>query len=259
MQPLNQRFVNDLLRKEPEKRVIWAIKKKLITDNPARGIAKFAEEKRVKFLTIEQVQRFREALDNYADQSAANALKLLLLTGSRMSEVLKAEWKEFDLAHGFWTKPSHHTKQRKQESVSLGKDTVRLLESMAPENPSGPLFPGKERKGKITSHRVSLKRPWMQACKAAGLVEKYTVEGKRGPLTRYRPTMRVHDLRHNYASHLVSNGVSLQIVGKKLGHVNTSTTERYAHVAEGPLREAANQIEELFLQPRKPKAGKRRA
>jgi site-specific recombinase XerD len=90
---------------------------------------------------------------------------------------------------------------------------------------------------------VSLKRPWLQACKAAGLAEAYNVQGKRKRmLTRYRPTVRLHDLRHSYASHLVSNGVGLQIVGKLLGHVQVSTTMRYAHLQDEALRTATNQL-----------------
>ena len=61
-------------------------------------------------------------------------------------------------------------------------------------------------------------------------------------LTRYRPTVRLHDLRHSYASHLVSNGVGLQIVGKLLGHVQASTTMRYAHLQDEALRTATSQL-----------------
>jgi integrase len=196
------------------------------------------------WLTVEELQKFREALDKYKDQSAANALRLLLLTGSRASEVLKATWEEFDLQRGVWTKPSHHTKQKKQEHMPLSAPARKLLESIAPRDLTGPLFPGRDGKGQ----RVSLKRPWVQSCKAAGLAEKYTVQGKRGPLTRYRPTLRVHDLRHNFASHLASNGVSLQVVGKLLGHTQASTTMRYAHLQDAPLRNAANQFGRIFLE-----------
>lgn len=98
-------------------------------------------------------------------------------------------------------------------------------------------------------HRVSLKRPWLQACKAAGLVTVEMVKGKRkgkdgAPrmLKRYKPTVRLHDLRHSYASHLVSNGVGLQIVGKLLGHVQASTTMRYAHLQDEALRTATNRL-----------------
>lgn len=223
------------------------VAKKLITENPARGIKKFSEAKRERWLTVEELQRFREALDSYKDQGAANALRLLLLTGSRASEVLRATWEEFDLGRGIWTKPSHHTKQKKQEHVPLSAPTLQLLEAMAPSNPAGPLFIGRDG----MSRRVSLKRPWIQACRAANLAEEYTVTGRRGPLTRYRPTLRVHDLRHNFASHLVSNGVSLQVVGKLLGHTQASTTMRYAHLQDAPLREAANQFGDIFAKTHK--------
>ena len=170
--------------------------------NPAKGIKKFDEAKRERWLTVEELQKFREALDKYKDQSAANVLRLLLLTGSRASEALKARWEEFDLHRGVWTKPSHHTKQKKVEHVPLSAPALKLLEGMAAENSTGPLFPGRERKGengKRTggSARVSLKRPWIAACRAAGLVEEYLIDGKRTgengepvKLNRYRPTVQ---------------------------------------------------------------------
>ena len=221
----------------------FAIKAKLITENPAKGVKKFSEERRENWLSVDQIQRFREALDAYNDQSAANCLRLLLLTGSRAGEALSAEWKEFDLVRGVWTKPTHHTKQKKTEYVPLSAPALELLRNMQPKNASGPLFPGKEDRDKNRRHRVSLKRPWLQACKAAGLVEKSQFKGKRRKVvTRYRPTVRIHDLRHSFASHLVSNGVGLQIVGKLLGHVQASTTQRYAHLQDEALRAATNQL-----------------
>jgi integrase len=247
----------------------YGIEQKLIDSNPAKGIKKFKENKRERWLTVEELQKFREALDKYKNQSAANVVRLLILTGSRASEVLKARWEEFDLQRGLWTKPSHHTKQNKVEHVPLSAPALNLLESMSPENPTGPLFPGTKRTGKNGtrtggSARVALRRPWIAACRAAGLVEEYFISGKRKDkdgnlvrLKRYRPTVRVHDLRHNFASHLASNGVSLQVVGKLLGHTQASTTMRYAHLQDAPLRDAANQFGRIFIE--KPKAGKRRA
>lgn len=226
----------------------FAIENKTIVENPAKGVKKFAEEKRESWLSVEQIQKFREALDAYQDQSAANCLRLLLLTGSRAGETLRAEWKEFDLTRGVWTKPSHHTKQKKTEHVPLSAPAIDLLLGMKPQNATGPLFPGRE-----SGHRVSLKRPWMQACKAAGLVTVEMVRGKRKSkdgtpkmLKRYKPTVRLHDLRHSYASHLVSNGVGLQIVGKLLGHVQASTTMRYAHLQDEALRTATNQLAKII-------------
>jgi integrase len=242
----------------------YGIDKKWTTENPARGIEKFPEEKRERFLTIEEMQKLRESIEGYHDVSARDALLLLMLTGSREGEVLKAEWEEFDLARGVWTKPSHHTKQKKDEHIPLSGPALKLLESMQTPGATGPLFPGRERKEKSCTARVSLRRPWVQACKAAGLVREIAVEGKRRgkdgepvKLTRYRPTLRVHDLRHNFASHLASNGVSLQVVGKLLGHTQASTTMRYAHLQDEALRSATNKFGRIFEQA--PKAGKRRA
>lgn len=233
----------------------YGIAHKWIAENPARGIVKFEEEQRERWLTVEELQRFREALDNYKDQSAANVLRLLLLTGSREGEVLKATWEEFDLPRGIWTKPSHHTKQKRVEHVPLSAPALKLLEGMAPENPTGPLFPGRD-----GDARTTLRRPWVAACRAAGLVEEYLIDGKRTgkdgepvKLKRYRPTVRVHDLRHNFASHLASNGVSLQVVGKLLGHTQAATTMRYAHLQDAPLRDAANQFGHIFEQTTKTK------
>jgi integrase len=233
---------------------------KWAADNPARGVPRFQESRRERWLTTEEILRFRGALDSYADRNAANALRLLLLTGSREGEVLKAEWEQFDFIREVWTKPSHNTKQKRVEHVPLSTETLALLKSMKPQ-PSGPLFPGTKRKGrggKLTGgdKRISLKRPWLQACKAAGLVETYSVEGKRKKiLTRYRPTVRVHDLRHSFASHLVSNGVSLHIVGKLLGHTQAATTMRYAHLQDEALRAATNRLGEIYADTKIAKSG----
>jgi integrase len=231
----------------------YAVKRKWRIDNPAKGVKKFHEEKRERFLTIEEIQRFREALDDYPNQSkneaskavrlaAANALRMLLLTGSRAGEVLKARWEEFDLDRGVWTKPSHHTKQKKTEHIPLSEPALELLLGMRPHKISGPLFPGADGK----AARVSLRRPWIQACKAAGLVTVEVVQGKRAEIRKYKSTVRVHDLRHSFASHLVSSGVGLQIVGKLLGHTQAATTMRYAHLQDESLRVATNQLAKVI-------------
>jgi integrase len=252
----------------------YGIHEKLCTANPAKDIKKFPEEKHERWLTVEEIQKFREALDKHgaqsaAHRSAADALKLLMLTGAREGEVLKAEWGEFDLTRGTWVKPSHHTKGRKPEHVPLSPPARKLLEGMYYEGARGPLFPGAKRKGKggkLTGgdKRISLRRPWIAVCKAAGLVEEYLIDGKRTgndgepvKLTRYRPTVRLHDLRHSYASHLVSSGVGLQIIGRLLGHTQPQTTARYAHVADKALRDATNEFGDIFEQA--PKTEKRSA
>lgn len=238
----------------------YGVHQELCIVNPAQGVEKFKEDERERFLTVEELQRFREALDKYKDQSAANALRLLLLTGAREGEVLRATWEEFNLQNGRWTKPSHHTKTDTVEHIPLSAPTLKLLEAMYYEGAHGPLFPGKE-----SGARVTIRRPWVQACKAAGLVKEYLIDGKRNgedgepvKLTRYRPTLRIHDLRHNFASHLASSGVSLQVVGKLLGHTRVQTTARYSYLQDEALRTATNKFGDIF-EPQAPKAAKRRA
>jgi integrase len=213
-----------------------------VSDNPARGIPRFHEDKRERWLTTQELHRFTEALDSYSDQNAADALRLLLLTGAREGEVLKADWPQFDLQRGVWTKPSHHTKEKKIEHVPLSAAALELLRRMRRSSgDAGPLFPGANGKP-----RVTLRRPWVQICKAADLSDVFTLQGKRRTIARWKPTLRIHDLRHSFASHLVSDGVSLHIVGKLLGHTQSQTTQRYAHVADQALRDASNRMGEIF-------------
>ena len=225
----------------------YAIEQKQLQVNPAQGIKHYGEERRTRFLNQEdqgELRRFKDALDGHHDQNAADALRLLLLTGSRSGEVLAAEWTHFNLHSGIWTKPSSHTKQRKEEYVPLSDSAWALLKGMKKPGAKGPLFPGRDGK----KSRVGLRRTWLQVCKEAGLVEVIEIPGKRGPLKRYKPVMGVHGLRHTFASHLVSNGVGLQVVGKLLGHVTPSTTQRYAHLSDGSVRDAANKLGGIVLE-----------
>jgi integrase len=225
-----------------------AIGWKWAKENPARGkkkggIERYREEKRERWLQDDELKRLNTALDKYPDQSAANAIRLIALTGSRKGEVLKAKWDEFDLERGEWTKPSHHTKQKKVEHVPLSSAALELLSRMRPKDATGPLFLGKDGE----AARVSLRKPWVQVLKAAGLAEAVTKKGKRRhAVTKYKPLVRIHDLRHTFASHLVSKGTSLQIVGGLIGHTQIATTQRYAHVADKALRDATNTFGDIF-------------
>jgi integrase len=224
----------------------YAMEEKMTETHPARNIEHYHEEKRTRFLNEEdpgEIARFSAALDAYHDQNAANALRLMLLTGSRSGEVLKATWDQFNLTRGVWTKPSAHTKQKRTERLDLGDDVLALLRSMKISSASGPLFPGIDGK----QPRTTVRRCFHQACKVAGLVEVVEVQGRRGQrLKRYKPTVRTHDLRHTFASHLASQGYSLYVIGKLLGHTQAATTQRYAHVQPSKLKEAANAMGEVY-------------
>ncbi len=191
------------------------------SDNPVMNVERYQEYKRHRWLDAEEAQRLFSALATYYNQSVANAIRLLLLTGSRRNEALHAMWEQFDLEKGVWTKPAHTTKQRRMEHLPLSSQVIEMLKDMKTEADSPFLFPGKI-PGKPLQE---IKQAWNTIRKRAGL-----------------PDVRIHDLRHTYASHLVSSGLSLSIVGKLLGHTQAATTQRYAHLADEPLREAT----ELF-------------
>ena len=189
------------------------------SDNPTQGIPRYHEEPRARWLTQEELERLQAALAAHPDQKAANAVRLILQTGARKGEVLCASWPEFDLERGVWTKPSHHTKQQRTEHLPLSAATVKLLRSMKKQAEGEFLFPGRDPAGPLRD----LKGIWEDLCQAARLEH-----------------VRLHDLRHTYASHLVSSGVPLALVGRLLGHTQPQTTARYAHLADTPLRKAAD-------------------
>ncbi len=187
------------------------------SDNPAKDIKKYKEHGRHRWLDDEESQRLFTALDTYRNQNVANAIRLLILTGARKTELLSATWNQFDLEKGVWTKQSHSTKQRKMEHVPISSLVLEILKQMKEQTDSPFLFPGKV-PGK----------PLKDPKKAWNTIRKQADS----------PDVHIHDLRHTFASHLVSSGLSLSIVGKLLGHTQASTTQRYAHLADAPLREA---------------------
>jgi integrase len=190
------------------------------TDNPVKGIKRYDEEKRDRWLCDDELKQLCEVLDAHPNQRAANAVRLQLLTGARMGEVLGAKKIDFDLERGVWRKPSHQTKQKRTEHLPLSAEAVSLVASLIKGSPRAEhLFPGTAAGAPLKD----VKKFWGSVMRQAGI-------------TGYRR----HDNRHTYASHLVSSGLSLEIVGRLLGHTNPSTTKRYAHLADDPLRAATD-------------------
>ena len=180
---------------------------------------------------MDELARLGEALDKHPNQKVANAIRLQLLTGARIGEVLTARWQDFDLDRGVWIKPSHHTKQKRTEHLPLSKAAVALLSGIkAMEGSSSEIvFPGRSRDKPI----VDLKKFWRAILSDADIHD-----------------YRIHDNRHTHASQLVSSGLSLAIVGRLLGHTNPMTTQRYAHLSDDPLRAAAEVMAEKLKSPK---------
>jgi integrase len=187
--------------------------------NPVKGIPRLHEDRRQRWLSGEELSRLWALLEQHSNRRSARAVMLLTLTGARRNEVLSATWDQFDLNRGVWTKPSHHTKTKRTEYVPLSNAALGLLSAMRAEaDPRSPyLFPGDAPNKPLSD----IKKLWKSLCRTAGLQK-----------------LRLHDLRHSYASNLVSKGVSLHIVGKLLGHTQPQTTARYAHLDDAALRDA---------------------
>jgi integrase len=192
-------------------------------DNPVKGIERFEEKRCDRWLSDDELSRLLSVLANHKNQRAASAVRFQLLTGARLGEALQARWADVDFERGVWTKPSHHTKQKRTEHVPLSGPALALLADMrekadlSEEN----LFPGNGTGRPLQD----IKKFWKAVTAEAGIRE-----------------YRLHDNRHTHASHLVSSGLSLEIVGRLLGHTNPTTTKRYAHIADTPLRAAAERF-----------------
>jgi integrase len=208
-----------------------AIRWEMRGDNPASGIDRNHEEARHRYLSGDELRRLLEALSVHPNQQAANAVRLLLLTGSRRGEVLAATWQQFDLEAGIWVKPSAHTKQKREHRVPLSAPARQLLaeiktaaERRAAERKrehSCYVFPIRGGDGPM----VEIKNNWAALCEAADL-----------------KNVRLHDLRHTYASVLASAELSLPVIGALLGHTQPGTTSRYAHLFDDALRAATERV-----------------
>jgi integrase len=195
-------------------------------DNPCRGIERNQEAKRTRYLTGPEIARLSQALDELRDQNAANAVRLLLLTGARQGELLSARWADIDLEAAVWVKPGATTKQRTEHRVPLSAAAVQLLTEMRAQadDDADWIFPARG-----GGHRLHVNEAWIKARKAAKL------EG-----------VHLHDLRHAYASILASAGLSLPVIGALLGHSTPTTTHRYAHLFDDPLRQATERASAII-------------
>jgi integrase len=200
-------------------------------DNPVRGIERNPENKRTRYLSGAELVSLTEALAKIEDQQAANIIRLLLLTGARLNEVQSATWDQFDIENGNWTKPGATTKQKTEHRVPLSAPARQLLSDLASGGDgaaTGYVFPGRS-----GEHRESIRKAWEDLCKAAGIAG-----------------VRVHDLRHTYASTLASSGSSLPTIGALLGHTQAQTTLRYAHLLDDPLRAATERAGSVISPPK---------
>lgn len=256
--PVRANRVIEVLRKAFNLAIRW----KIIKENPVVGVRRNPEERRNRYLNKKEIAALVTALNGHKELDSANAIKLLMLTGARKSEVLGATWEMFDLENGIWTKPSSHTKQRKLHRVPLSGPALHLLKEIKEQSASVYVFPGAD--GKPLQ---DVKRTWSSVCKKADLLEPAPKKDRKGrimkdkngdPVMEMVPNVRLHDLRHSFASILVSGGASLPLIGQMLGHTQVSTTQRYAHLYDDPLRKAAEMVSDAILRSGSPTTKKRK-
>jgi integrase len=226
----------------------WAARREevALAGNPAKAIERYPEQGRERFLTTDELARLGAALEDgetvglpyevdetkphskhapkankrraKIDPYAIAAIRLLILTGARLREVLDAQWRHVDIERGVIFLPDSKTGKK---PVYLSAAALSLLSALPRIEGNPHIIAG----ANAGAPRADLKKPWAAVCKAAGL------EG-----------VRLHDLRHSFASIGAGASMGLPIIGKLLGHSQAATTHRYAHLDADPLRRAVNTI-----------------
>jgi integrase len=195
----------------------------VIDKNPATGIKQFKEViQATACLDANQLARLFAALDTDENATAASSLKFLALTGVRREEALQAEWQHVNLDTGLWWLPK--TKSGRGRYITLNAAAAELLAAQPSRDKSKWVFPGKNPEKPINNVRKTMER----ALAAAGL-----------------PHVRVHDLRHGYASLAVNAGATLYEVQHLLGHASPQVSMRYAHLADTGLRRASQAVADV--------------
>src|SRR5258707_3051038 len=190
-----------------------------VGENPTAGINIAPDVKRERFPSLEEAQRLIVSIEQDENQVAAKATMLLLLTGARRNEVTHARWDYLDWEKRTLLVPM--AKSGNPRTIALNAAAIALLRSIPRLDLNPYILPSP-----VTGEpSPSLFFPWQRIRIRAGL-----------------PDLRLHDLRHSFASFLVNKGVSLYVVQGLLGHANTKYTQRYAHLTPDTLRDAAETV-----------------
>jgi integrase len=191
--------------------------------NPCRGVKKYVVGKRERFLSWEELRRLGATLtqvesDSEASLFAVAAIRLLIFTGARLNEILTLRWSYVDLQRGLLLLPDSKTGKK---SIRLNAPAIDVLNRLPRLKGNPHVIVGSVHGG----HLVNLQKTWRHIRGLAGLED-----------------VRIHDLRHSFASVAAASGASLPMIGKLLGHSQPQTTARYAHLADDPLHELNQKV-----------------
>jgi integrase len=211
----------------------WGVKRGYLDTNPGKGVTRFKIEKRERYLSSAELDLLWRTLKVQCDlgqiaQSHAMIFRLLALTGARKNEIVQLQWGEIDLERHLIFLPGERSKTG-AKTIPLGTAATHLLREW---------YEAAQRHGSVrpidfvfpplragASSTIGVQRSWERLRSAADL-----------------PDVRIHDLRHTFASIAVADGASLFIVGKVLGHTQARTTERYAHLHASPAQQVADRV-----------------
>jgi integrase len=186
--------------------------------NPCAGVPLLeVNNKMERYLSVDEVQKLYQAVCKSENQMLKSIVPMLILTGARKREVLDAKWQDFDVERSTWRIPT--TKSGKARHVPLSDGAVAVLSAVPVNARSDYVFANPE----TNKPYVSVYYSWHTARKQAGLAD-----------------VRMHDLRHSFASLLINSGRTLYEVQHILGHTQVKTTQRYAHLSQDTLLDAAN-------------------
>ncbi len=220
-QPITANRVIALVSKMMNLAEQWGLRPQ--NSNPCRHLKRNKENKRERYLVSNELAAVSNAMqkmvaDGRLDETVEKAIKLLMFTGCRVSEVLNLQWEEVDFDN---SRLNFKDSKTGAKTIPIGAPALQIIGSIEQTPGNAFVFVGRKEGAALTF----IRKAWQRICEEANL------EG-----------VRLHDLRHTFASFGVSANMSLPVIGKLLGHTQAVTTQRYAHMMDNPLRAAADQI-----------------
>jgi len=204
----------------------FAVESDWISENPVRGVKRFRDRRNERFLDASELQRLGAALilAEAADENpyAIAIIRLLVLTGARKGEIESLRWPEVDWRYSYLRLGDSKTGQK---LVMLNGAAIEVLQTVLRHNTSDFVFPASRSDG----YYEGTPKVWRRIRAEAGL-----------------ENVRIHDLRHSFASMALSGGANLPVIGALLGHKDSTTTARYAHLQSDPIRTVSDQVGEAL-------------
>jgi integrase len=186
--------------------------------NPCKGTARYKRKAAERFLSAREFERLGNSLRAHEEifPLAVQAIRLIIYTGARRGEIETLHWE--------WIQPPRlmlPNSKTGPKIIYLNRQALAVIDYTPDRSETGPVFPAPRRPGA----GINLNPAWIAIRKHAAL-----------------PDVRLHDLRHSFASIAIADGISLVVIGKLLGHALAETTERYAHLADEAISDAARRV-----------------